>query len=158
MSYPEFLKASPFKMARRYADREMRGVASASEITWLHEHPVAWLRALTRTHLDVKDHIAKSKQQLSAAAPPSGKNPSREYLGFRKQWLAERTSRLHFQGILENKMEEVKGVIGSDHFAATISAGDLVSMFVEFIELVEDDDIEAIRGKAQFLIRRLTES
>lgn len=157
MPYPEFLKASPFAMAKRYAIRECRGEATASEVTWLHEHPIIWVRALMRIHLDVKDHIAKSKIELEASKPKAGTNAGQLYLNLRKEWMIKRTSRLHFQGILENKIEEVKAIVGSDHFAARITVGDLVMLLLEFIELVDDDEVHVVQAKAEYWVRRLTE-
>lgn len=157
MSTPAFMKASPYAMARRLVNSEIRNEATGSEVQWLYDHPLLWLRALLRTRLDIKDQIAKSKSDLDAIAPRSGRNPPEAYLDARSEWLRMRTRRIHVQGIVENKIEEVGAILGSDHFSARITIGDLVGIFTEFVELVDDDDVEHIRAKAQYLIKKLTE-
>lgn len=157
MGTPEFMKASSYATARRLANREIRDEATSSEVQWLYDHPVQWLRALLRMHIDIKNQIAKSKTNLNAIAPRDGTNPPQAYLEARSAWLKTRTGRIHVQGIVENKMEEVKALLGSDHFSAQLTVGDLVGIFAEFVEMVDDDDVEHIRAKAQYMIRRLTE-
>lgn len=157
MPHPEFLKASDFATAKRYVTKDLRGVASSSEIVWLHGHPLIWLRVLSRMILDVKGHIAKSKIELESLKPAAGVNADQAYLDRRKEWIAKRTTRIHFQDILENKAEEVKAIIGSDHFSAKITVADLVSVFLGFIELVEDDEVHVIQVKAEYWVRKLTE-
>jgi hypothetical protein len=153
---PEFLKAGPYAKARRIANLEIRGKATASEVQWLYENPLMWLRALSRINIDTQQALIKSQKDLNPLKPAAGTNASQEYLDLHRAWLDKRTDRYHFLGMAQEKIEEVKSLIGAEHFTAKITVGDLLAVFMEFDQLVDDDEVSVIQAKAQFWVRKLS--
>jgi hypothetical protein len=153
----EFMKAAPYARARRVANLEMRGKATASEVQWLYENPLMWLRALSRIKAETHRAITKSASDLNDLKPAAGTHASQEYLNLHRAWLDKRTVRFHFLGIIEDKMEEVKSLLGAEHFTARITVGDLIAAFIEFDDLVDDDEVSVIQAKAQYWIRKLSQ-
>lgn len=152
----EFMKAGPYARARRVANLEMRGKATASEVQWLYDNPLMWLKALSRIKAETHRAITKSASDLNGMKPAAGTHASQEYLDVYRAWLEKRTVRFHFLGVIEEKMEEVKSLLGAEHFTARITVGDLLAVFIEFDELVDDDEVSVIQAKAQFWIRKLS--
>lgn len=153
----EFMKAGPYARARRVANLEMRGKATASEVQWLYDNPLMWLKALSRIKAETHHAITKSLSDLNDMKPAAGTNASQEYLDVRRAWLEKRTVRYHFLSVAEEKMEEVKSLLGAEHFTARITVGDLIAAFIEFDQLVDDDEVSVIQAKAQYWIRKLSE-
>ncbi len=153
----EFMRAGPYARARRAANLEMRGKATASEVQWLYDNPLMWLKALSKIKAETQRAITKSASDLNDMKPAAGTHADQEYLDLHRAWLDKRTVRFHFLGIIDEKMEEVKSLVGAQHFTARITVGDLIAAFIEFDQLVDDDEVSVIQAKAQYWIRKLSE-
>lgn len=151
-----FIKESPLKMARRYAELDLgtksgNGVpkTTPAQALWLLEHPYWWYRALAQIQREVESHIGKAKMDLRRFAPPVGENHNAERHRQYKAKLAEVASiqrdRQHFLQLVKTKREQVKARFGEE-FLSKATLGDIIDFVVKLDQILEEDDIISARN------------
>lgn len=142
-----FLARPPLKIARDFATKELADRASPSEIAWLYEHRVLWLRALHQRRNNLDTAIAQARLSLAALRPALNAQPSAAYLARKRQVDAENRGRLHFINQIKLRMDEVSTLCGVQRVFLN---GDMVSTMVRLAQLIEDDDVQAAHDLALF--------
>lgn len=135
-----FVTASPLLQARKCAEREMKGQATAAQIVWLHDRPVLWLRALNRLKIEAQGHTAKDKLDLGLLKPAAGAQPTDQYLAAKLDFETRHKARLHFMGIVDDRIEQVKAKLGTGPAYGWITTGDLVDIFASIAALADSGD------------------
>ncbi|MFG3710816.1 hypothetical protein [Micromonospora sp. NPDC047730] len=154
---PRFLAESRVRTARRYAEADIRGIARPAEVAWLYENPLMWLRALHRMHLDVQNRIAQDRKDLSQLKPGPGERVTSDYLNAKRDFDARARRRLHFQRLVEGRMDEVKALIDPRPIGPYLIIGDLVDAFTEISEMADAGDLAAAADKALYHARTLAQ-
>lgn len=153
----EFTKEPLIKTVRRAAEVELSGKASSSDVQVLYDNPLMWLRALSMIRREINYHIAKDRLSLVEYKPVAGTHASDEYLKMKAEVDERSRRRLHFQNIVEKRLEDAKSILGPN-IAEQLIVGDLVLMLVDIVNDANHDDIEAIIDRANFWIKKLTDS
>lgn len=152
-----FLRESPLVTARRYVDAELAGKVATAHLTWLHEHPLMWLRALIQVKKDVQTHIAKARADIAHLKPTQGVSTTREQAHdwsiVRRRVETESLNRLHFIRIVEKRIDEVNALIGTEPFDRT-TTGEAVNAMLTLAQLASEDDMEAVINMAHACARR----
>lgn len=144
------IRVPPLAMFRRMADADLKGRATAAELTELYGNPALWLRALILTRADIQHHIAKDLKgtKENAPAPGASKEEHAAYFELRKEYEARHVRRLHVVRILERRIGEVKSLLGPESVANERMVGDMVEFAIEIAEMAAAGDLEGVRGKA----------
>lgn len=155
MNSPTFITESPLRTARRFADAELARQATATEISWLYDHAFLWLRSLTSARHEIQQHIGKDRKSLARLKPPSGQNPSKEYLDAKNACDKRSMGRMHALQLIERRIEEIKVLVGPDAASAPL-LGDLVEVLLSISSLADAGELESAADKAMFWAKRLT--
>lgn len=145
--------ASPLAVARRYADADMRHQATPTELHWLHQHPLLWLRALVRMRHDTENHIAKDRLALTEKKPGPGE-AQHHWLRTKASLDRRTTARLHFIEKVKNRTEEVKALVGADSALDAMLVGDVIADLLSLAQLAQAGDLRAVRDKSLFMAER----
>lgn len=152
---PAFLARSPLIRARDYANRELKGRATDTEVTWLYEHPLLWLRALTSIRRDVQYHIAKDRAGLAQVRPRGVQTCPPEYLVAKAEFDERTMVRTHVLQLVENRADEVKALLGPEPAVGHVSIGELIGMFEEIAVMADEGDLAAAADKARYQAKRI---
>lgn len=152
----EFVKEPLITTVRRAAEAELSKKATASDVRLLHDHPLMWLRALSRICKEVDNHIAKDRLTLAGHKPASGTHASDAYLMLKAEVDKRSLGRLHFKAILDRRIEDVKSIIGPDPLNR-LTVGDMIDTLLAIIEDAYEGDFDAVNDRARFWVERLSE-
>lgn len=150
----DFVKESPLSKAARYANEELRGRADGSQVSWLYENPLLWLRALVEMERSVNNAIAKSRLDLEPLKPIDGESASAEYLKAKAEIGAVTQGRLHFKGKVEARMNEVKSILGPEKIDRLMVA-DLIEVFLSISYAADSGELESAADQAMFWAKAL---
>lgn len=155
----EFRKEAPTAQARRLADRELSGNATAGEIAWLHEHPLLWYRALRKiddriNNTTFQDRTRKAEVRTEMVV--SGQPIPQEYLRFKAQADARRRGREAFKLKVEERMQDATSLMGGETVARWMH-GDLIMGFYDIGYAINSKDHISAQELIQMWIRRLSE-
>lgn len=148
---------SPLTLARRVVDLSLRGEATASEMAWLQDNPVLWLRALSRVREETESHIAKSRATVGQYLPAQGERSSPEHLAAVREHKRNQKARMHFLEILKCHVDEVKTLCGFDIPDATMR-GDFVNVLVDIATLIDTGETQNARRKALAWAERISKA
>ena len=149
-----FQHRSPLKDARRLADRELNQKATPSEVQWLYDNPMLWLRALRQIKQQIDTHIAKDRFSLSAHKPKNGTAPNGTYLIMKAEFDRRTRNRLHVASMVQARIDELKILIGPDQVPRPLY-GDLIDVFAEIAASADGGDLEAAADQAWYWAKRL---
>lgn len=145
-----FVPESPLVNARKLAVLEMKAQATAAQIVWLDDHLVLWLRALNRLKLEAQGHAAKDKLDLGLLKPPAGQAPSQRYLDAKTDFERRHKARLHFAGLVDDRIEKVKAKLGTAPVYGWVTTGDMVDIFAAIAALADAGDLRGVSEKAWY--------
>lgn len=145
------MNESPLIEFRFIVEADLRQQASPEERRRLHENPVLWLKVLTRLQLDVEGHIGKDHLRLATMKPMPGEQPSHEYIMEKKACSTRTSRRMHFLGIVKKRMNEVAAICGDQPVPLV---GDVVTILVKIIMLIEDGKTDNARCLAQTFVEK----
>lgn len=152
-----FRAIPPLRIARNYTDLEIRQQATASQVQWLYDNPLLWLRALQQIKRDIDNHIAKDRTNLSHLKPGKGETVSNDYLAAKRRHDQSTTGRLHFTRRVEARIEEVASLVNPLPMGREM-AGDTIKFLIKVVALAEDDDIEAVKRALLYQVERLSKA
>ncbi len=141
---------TPYNIARRYAEADLRADATTAETCWLHAHPLIWLRILTSIRREVETHIAKDKRSLSEHKPAAYEDQS-VWLRVKADYDSRARSRLHFLQKVKTRAEEVKSLISVEAAVDRMLVADVVEDLLDVAALAEQGDLDSIRQKSHAL-------
>lgn len=149
-----FVKQAPLWNARRLADADLKQTITPAELSWLHANPLLWLRALVAIRTDIEAHITKDRLSLAALKPPSGTNPSPEYLAAKHESARRTVSRMHVHSRVVNRLAEVKSIYGEE-LKNLLPLGDVIVAFTTIADLLKVDDLDQAAAIAEAWIKKL---
>lgn len=154
---PQFLAVSPLRTARRHAEADLRDVILPASLTWLHDRPLLWLRALQRLERDAQTRTAKDRARVAHLKPVDGGQATAEYLLAKRELQARTAARLHWMAKVVERIEDVKALIGPQPAVGYLSVGDVVAALTEVAEMADEGDLAAAADTALFWAKRWAE-
>lgn len=150
----KFQALPPLRTARSYAEKEVIDKALPTEIAWLYEHPILWLRALQQIRKEVQNHLCKARLNLNAKRtfPVMGAPPP-EYLEYKQQQAGLQLKQRHFLRLVERRLEDVTTLLGTDK---PVSNADYVRALLSLAQLIDDEDVQAAHDLALDMADRIT--
>jgi hypothetical protein len=152
-----FPPAGNLATARRLASADMKHQINLTEMTWLQDHKLLWLRALTVMQREAENHIAKDRMDMNAYKPTNGADATveqAEWIRLKGQ-LDQRTKhRLHFIQKVKARKEEVKGLIGAASAVELMLVGDVIAHMFDLADLAAAGEFENVQAKALHLAER----
>ncbi len=149
-----FLEETLLAKAKRYANDDLRGIATMDQMTWLRANPLLWLRGLSQMERIINNSIAKTRLDLARLKPGLGEAASGEYLKLKAEVGETTQKRLHFKGKVEERMEEVKSILGPDKIDR-VMVGDLIQAFLSISYSADTGELEAAADQAMFWAKAL---
>lgn len=155
---------SPGAQARHLSDADLRGLATADEVTWLHQHPQLWLRALVGAQNATQAHIGRDRARLKqlrlaelAAAEQRGirnPQPGAEYLAEAAKVHAAIERRQNFEIHLRRRISEVETLFGGN--LEPPLAGEVIAGLLALADMtMHGAEPSRIRARALALADRL---
>lgn len=145
---------SPLTRARRAVELELKGEPfTPTDAAWLHHHPTLWLRALVCARRDNDEALRESQAILESFKAPA----SPLYMkatGRHKERVNDHSRVRH---LIDQRVEQVKAIIGPQQIVGILSFGDLVDLMLEIAQKALDGDTAGIVEHAEFWADRFAE-
>lgn len=148
-----FVSESPLRTFGRLADREIKGVATTSEVKTLHSNPVLWLDALVVMLHRTEVTITKSKLATQQEANGQGTAADhRRWAAIKREADRLNLPRWHFLGLVKARKLEVESIVGR----RPIHSGNMIAFLQKTIQLVAQDENDAAVKMMRAMVRRLS--
>jgi hypothetical protein len=140
---------SPLGLARRAADKELRGLETLEEHKYLTDNPILWLRALNHLRNDVQHRTQLKRVDLLKVkpSPNATHQQQQQYVKARYRTDLENAKRAEFTRRIDRKLEEVKLFFGTERMYVL---GDFINVLALIAQFADDDDINAAKDTALF--------
>lgn len=148
---------TPFGDAYFKTEQDVHDNATDEELDWLEEHPLMWIRALSRMETVIQARMGIDKIGLKKKGPMPGQHPSREYLEARKAFEHKQQYRIHLLTVIGQRREEAKSMISDDSVITLMTVGDLAELMNQILDYAKEDDYEAIESSVLGVLKKIEE-
>lgn len=149
---------SPLTRARRAVELELKGEPfTPADAAWLHHHPTLWLRALVCARRDNDEVLRESRAILESFKAPAGLPASPLYMKATERHKERAKDHSRVRHLIDQRVEQVKAIIGPQQIVGVLSFGDLVDLMLEFAQKALDGDTAGIVEHAEYWADRFAE-
>lgn len=148
---------TPFGDAYFRMEQDIHDKATDDEIDWLEDHPLMWLRALSRMESVIQARMGIDKIGLQKICPGDGEGPTRKYVEAKRKFDHKQQYRIHLLTVIAMRREEVKSMISEDAVTTMMTIGDLAETMNQILDRAKEDDYEAIEASVRGVLKKITE-
>lgn len=146
---------TPFGDAYHRMEQDLYDQATDEELDWLEDHPLMWLRALSRMETVIQGQMGIAKIALNRLAPPIGSRPTNQWLEAKRKHDEKHRYRIHLLNLIGQRREEAKSLLSDEELGIMWTLGDLLEFTQQILDYAKEDDFEQIEASCNGLIDKI---